>query len=298
MLGYTFEQLVFFFLIYCFVGWIIESTWVSLHQKRFVNRGFMRGPVIPIYGSGAMMLLLASGPFMKYPVAVFFAGMISCSILEYFTGAAMEAIFKVRYWDYSNEKFNLNGHICLKTSFFWGLLAIALNYFLHKPVEYMAFNLPPKLIDVFTVSASAIFIVDLTLSFKAAFDLRSLIIAAEKAKYELKLLEKRIDVIIAFAEDDIEEQRERRMERIDNLSENLEQRMEDISDDFDNRVDALTDSILARSEKIRELSHRFFDGLYNRGIFLGNPGLSSKKFKGTIEELKEYVESHRGKHTN
>ena len=119
---------MFFFFTYCFLGWIIESTWVSLHQKRFVNRGFLRGPFIPIYGCGAMTLVLVGTPLLKWPVAVFFGGMISASILEYFTGAAMEAIFKVRYWDYSDKPLNLNGHICAFTSVCWGGLSLLVDY--------------------------------------------------------------------------------------------------------------------------------------------------------------------------
>ena len=140
-MNYDLNRLLFFFFIYCFFGWIIESTYVSIHEKKLTNRGFMRGPVIPIYGCGAMTLLFASAPLIKWPVAVFFAGMFAASLLEYITGAVMEAVFKVRYWDYSNEKFNLNGYICLWTSVVWGLLSLAMNYVIHKPIESLSYML-------------------------------------------------------------------------------------------------------------------------------------------------------------
>lgn len=94
---------------------------MSVLKARWVNRGFMRGPFLPIYGSGAIVVLVFTLPFRTNAVRVFFAGMISATILEYFTGVAMEKLFHVRYWDYSNQRFNLNGHICVTSSLAWGL---------------------------------------------------------------------------------------------------------------------------------------------------------------------------------
>lgn len=324
MIPYSFTQLVFFFYIYCFIGWIIESTYVSLHKKKFVNRGFMRGPFIPIYGSGAMMLLLASAPFLKHPLLVFFAGMIGCSVLEYCTGALMEAIFKVRYWDYSDKKFNLNGHICLFTSICWGLLSIAENYFLHKPIKRLSELMPEKVLNGITIIISIYFIVDLTLSVKAALDLRALIIKMEKAKEELRLMQKRLDVILAYANEERQERREKTIEAIDNWSDNVEQKMEQFSDDFENRIDKLTDNITERFNNIKALmenipesissnmkeeyyelkakfglhkeerrENRFFDDFYKRGIFNGNPTLKSTKFKDAVEDLKQSFEKYK-----
>ncbi len=124
MYTYSIIQWLFFFYFYCFVGWCIETTYVSLHQKRLVNRGFMRGPFLPLYGSGAVMMLLVSMPFREHLVLVYIAGCVGATLLEYVTGVTMEALFKVRYWDYSDKKYNFQGHICLGTSLAWGLLTI------------------------------------------------------------------------------------------------------------------------------------------------------------------------------
>lgn len=110
MYHYSVIQWLFFFYFYCFVGWCIESTYVSVHQKRLVNRGFMRGPFLPLYGSGGIMMLVVSMPFQEHLILVYIAGCIGATILEYVTGVTMEALFKVRYWDYSDKKFNFQGH--------------------------------------------------------------------------------------------------------------------------------------------------------------------------------------------
>ena len=124
---YSAIQWLFFFYFYCFFGWIFESTFVSVKSRKFVNRGFMRGPFLPLYGSGAVMMLVVSMPFRENLIMTYVAGCIGATVLEYVTGVTMEALFKVRYWDYSNQKFNFQGHVCLGTTLAWGLLTILMT---------------------------------------------------------------------------------------------------------------------------------------------------------------------------
>lgn len=113
MIHYKAFQWLFFFYMYCFFGWCFESAYVSAKSRKLVNRGFMRGPFLPLYGSGAIMMLVVSMPFQENIFMTYIAGVIGATTLEYVTGVAMEALFKVRYWDYSNQRFNFQGHICL-----------------------------------------------------------------------------------------------------------------------------------------------------------------------------------------
>ena len=298
MIPYSPLQLLFFFFTYCFFGWIIESTWVSLHQKRLVNRGFLRGPFIPIYGCGAMTLVLVGTPLMKWPVAVFFGGMISASILEYVTGAAMEAIFKVRYWDYSDKPLNLNGHICLFTSVCWGGLSLAVDYVIHKPIVALTNHMTYKELVLIVTVVSVYFVVDCTLSFKAAFDLRAIIIKMEKAKEELRLMQKRLDVILAFADADKDAFIDASLEKAGNIVDSIEERfaavkkaMEEtparFAENIKNELSELRDKFVI--EKRDEQSENNIWDFYKRGIFLGNPTLKSVKFSETVDTLKDYV---------
>ena len=137
MYPYTMSQWLFLFYLYCFLGWCVESTYVSLKEKppRWINRGFMRGPFLPLYGSGAIMMLVVSSPFQHNLVLTYVAGCIGATVLEYITGVAMEALFKVRYWDYSDVPFNFQGHICLGTTLSWGFLTILMTRVIHRPIE-------------------------------------------------------------------------------------------------------------------------------------------------------------------
>ena len=98
---YNAGQWMLFFYIYCFLGWLWESTYVSVRRREWVNRGFMHGPFLPIYGSGAIVILFTTLAFRENLWMIYLLGMISATILEYFTGAAMEKLFHVRYWDYT-----------------------------------------------------------------------------------------------------------------------------------------------------------------------------------------------------
>ena len=287
-----------FFFTYCFFGWIIESTWVSLHQKRFVNRGFLRGPFIPIYGCGAMTLVLVGTPLLKWPVAVFFGGMISASILEYVTGAAMEAIFKVRYWDYSDKPFNINGHICLFTSVCWGGLSLAVDYLIHKPIVALTEAMTYREQVLIVTVVSVYFIVDCTLSFKAAFDLRALIIRMEKAKEDLRLMQKRLDVILAFVDADKDAFVDASLEKAGNIIEGIDQRFRAVRKFMEETPDRFADNIKNELSELRdkfvitkrdESSENTIWDYYKRGIFLGNPSIKSVNFTETVETLKEQV---------
>ena len=108
MYTYTWYQWLAFFYVYCFLGWIFESTYVCLKQKRLVNRGFLRLPMLPLYGSGAVMMLWVSLPVRDSLPLVYISGFIAATALEYVTGAVMERLFKVRYWDYSSQPFQLH----------------------------------------------------------------------------------------------------------------------------------------------------------------------------------------------
>lgn len=106
---YTFSTWLFFFYFYCFLGWVWETCYVSVLKAKWVNRGFMRGPFLPIYGSGAIVVLIFTLPFRTNAGLVFLVGMTSATLLEYFTGVVMEKMFHVRYWDYSSQRLCLQG---------------------------------------------------------------------------------------------------------------------------------------------------------------------------------------------
>ena len=209
MYVYTLGQWLLFFFLYCFLGWVWESCYVSARHRRWVNRGFLHGPLLPIYGFGAVIILWATLPVRGSLPLIFLLGMLAATALEYVTGAAMEALFKVRYWDYSGKAFNLNGHICLTCSLAWGAFSVLLVKVLHPPLEDLVLRLPAFLADALACVLTVYFTADTVRSFQAAMDLREVLTRLTEENEDLRRLAKRAEVISAFAEEDLRRFREK-----------------------------------------------------------------------------------------
>lgn len=123
--------LFLYFVWYSFLGWIMETIYCSVRQKHFVARGFLHGPVCPIYGVGALLMVLLLKPFTRSIPLFFVISTVTMSAWEYLVGWALETTTHIKYWDYSNEKYNLKGRICLKNSMYWGIVSYIALFWLH-----------------------------------------------------------------------------------------------------------------------------------------------------------------------
>ena len=113
ILGVDLYHVLFWLILYSFMGWIWESCYVSIKEKKLVNRGFVTGPVCTIYGVGAMSVYLVLRPLQDHGLWLFLGGIVLATILEYVTSWVMEKLFHTSWWDYSERPFNLHGRICL-----------------------------------------------------------------------------------------------------------------------------------------------------------------------------------------
>lgn len=152
-------------LCYAFGGWICEEITCSISEKKLVDRGFLIGPVCPIYGWGGLFITLSLTRFSEYPVVVFVMAVFLCAILEYSTSYFMEKIFKARWWDYSDKKFNINGRICLETLFPFGILGLVVIYVLNPILTKWFANVEPNVLIIIACVLSGILILDTIVSF-------------------------------------------------------------------------------------------------------------------------------------
>lgn len=322
---YTTGQWVLLFFFYCFCGWVWESCYVSLCQRHWVNRGFLHGPLLPIYGSGAIIILLATIPVAEDLRLVWLFGMLAATALEYVTGAAMERIFKVRYWDYSNQKFNLNGHICLTSSIAWGFFSILLVRFIHPPIARLLARVPALCVDPLAHVLVAAFTVDAVRSVQAALDLRDLLARAAEENEDLRRLAKRAEVYAAFARDglrretlelrqkvgeELEERRQARKERVEaslrrrfnaklELLSTISGALETCRDHLEDLPDAAPENLEERRADLEELIRHVRTreaALQNRSaapyhrslrILRAHPSASAKEFGEVLEALKK-----------
>lgn len=132
---YQLFELLTYFVIYSFAGWLIESIYKSIAERKLINTGFLKGPFCPIYGIGAIIMHVFLSRFKDNVLLLFLAGFIILSIWEYIVGLLLEKIFNTKYWDYSNHKFNIHGRVCLTNSIYWGILGVIFIKYIDPFVE-------------------------------------------------------------------------------------------------------------------------------------------------------------------
>ena len=256
MQSYHLTQWVLFFFIYSFIGWVWECCFVSVRKRRWVNRGFMYGPMLPIYGFGALAVLISTIRVRDSIPLIFLFGMVGATLLEYVTGAVMERLFYVKYWDYSNQKFNLNGYICLTSSLGWGLFSVLLVKFVHVPIEGAVLKIPTIIAEgiafVLTVAAA----VDVTQSFNDAMDLKRILAQLEESKKQIRKIQEKLKVA---SEEFVEDYRQRAGEFVEDYRRRVEEHVEDyrgraeeMAEDYKKLAEEHMDSYRQRAEEMVE----------------------------------------------
>lgn len=312
MYSYHFKEWLSFFYFYCICGWIFESTYVSLKSRQFTNRGFLRGPWLPIYGSGAITVLWLTLPVQNNPWLVYFAGAIGATILEFFTGEAMVRIFKVRYWDYSDQKLQYKGHICLSSTIAWGFLSLLMVYVIHQPVERLLSGFHEEVLSVMTFLITVLFVYDFTESLHKALDLRAMLIQAENLKKQMeerveekkRLMEAVGTLALADAENIVKERKEQ-------LAEAIVERREQLTGAIEERREQLTGAIIERrvqfSDRLKSLEQemREFERIQEQlkeqmmknseQLLLHNPGAKYISKVADSEEILRRIKNFRKK---
>lgn len=157
----SFYEMVWIFLIYAFLGWCTEVSYAALDTGKFVNRGFLNGPVCPVYGCGVLLVVLSLTPLKENLLILFLGSVVLTTSIELVTGFLLEKIFHNQWWDYSNEPFNLCGYICLKFSILWGLACTFVMKVFH-PLVLGLIRLVPHLVGLILLIVFAVaFVVDL-----------------------------------------------------------------------------------------------------------------------------------------
>jgi uncharacterized membrane protein len=161
-----FYQLLMFFFIYGFIGWSLEVCYNAVETGKWSNRGFLNGAICPIYGIGVVAILYLLEPISAFGPLLFVGGVILCSSIELMTGYIMEKIFHQRWWDYSTERFNLKGYICLKFSLYWGVGVVFIVKLVHPSVQRFVDWIPYEMGVVILVIALMVLAVDMVDTFR------------------------------------------------------------------------------------------------------------------------------------
>ena len=153
-------QYILYFFIYAVLGWVAEVAFAAVKEHRLVNRGFLNGPLCPIYGFGMVAMLLLLAPWPDSLPAVFLGGMVITTAIEWLAGWILYKLFRARWWDYSSMPFNLGGFVCLPFSLLWGLASVVMFRLVHPPIARLVGMIPLQVLQVLDGVLLVLFLVD------------------------------------------------------------------------------------------------------------------------------------------
>lgn len=160
----TIYQLIFFFIVYSIAGWILESIYKSILEKKPINSGFMFGPYCPIYGFGAIIMIALLQNIKSDITLLFIVSFVVLTLWEYVVGVILEKVYHTKYWDYSNNRININGRVCLLNSVYWGILGVIFTRVVHPQVAKLTLLIPSNTLFYIDLIIGLIMIVDATIS--------------------------------------------------------------------------------------------------------------------------------------
>lgn len=281
ILGLPLYFVAFDFIIFCVAGWIYESTFVSVRSKKLVNRGFLIGPYLPLYGFGAVSVYLLLRPFARIPSLLYIMGMLVATVLEYLTSWLLEICFHAQWWDYSKEPYNLHGRIALIPSMFWGILSLIMFDFL-QPLATMLIQAVPQKEGTYIVSGILVLMaVDTVITVIRTIDFRKQLDTLFGFKRELEdLLE---DVQLQSVKDFLTETRKELSEKMSFAM--LEQKNEQLY----NKLKALKKDPEENSAKLAVFEERFRSFWEKRNRLTDkNPFVGSRRILDAFPTMKFY----------
>lgn len=179
-MDYSVKELFIIFMIYSFLGWVQEVIRGIILDKKTVNRGFFIGPYCPIYGVGAILMILFLNKYINDPITLFIMSIVMFSSLEYITSFLMEKIFNARWWDYSRYRFNINGRICLETMIPFGLAGLLAMYIVNPFFKQCLDNTPDLVLTIIYYVLAFSFIFDIYVSLSIMINIKGTIKKVKK----------------------------------------------------------------------------------------------------------------------
>ena len=217
-----FYNYIWVFFIYAFLGWCAEVIYAALETGKFTNRGFLSGPICPIYGFGAATVLFLLTPLKNNLLLLFLGSVILTSILEFVTGYILEKVFHQKWWDYSDKPFNLRGYISLEFSLLWGLACIFIIYVLNPLLTLPVIHMPLILGTTLITILSIILLTDLSITIMALLKIKTELRLAGIIEESLKNVSEKIGSNLYEGTIKTKEEIEQRQDEIDKIKERYE----------------------------------------------------------------------------
>lgn len=257
-----------YFIIIAICGWMMEVTLQLVQKHKFADRGFLIGPYCPIYGVGGLLITLCLTRLVEYPVALFCVAVVVCAVLEYVTSFIMEKVFHARWWDYSENKFNINGRICLETIIPFGILGLLLIYVINPFIFNNLEKLPADVLNIIAIILGIAFAVDFFVSLKVIlnvssttqkFDKENPKDSTEEISQKVKeflrgksILNRRLINAFPKLTAVLKEQSKRIKQKTVEVKEEISNKANEMREDFNERAIEVKDEINQKAQKVKQ----------------------------------------------
>lgn len=293
-------RLLWIFFIYAFLGWCTEVSYAALVTGKFVNRGFLNGPVCPVYGFGVVIVLGCLTPLSDSLPVLFLGSVVLTSILEWLTGFVLEKLFHQRWWDYSEEPFNLSGYICLRFSIAWGFACLFVVKLLHPTVLLLIRLIPKTLGVVLLALLGAVMAVDLAATVSSVIKLNRRLAQIDELAAKIKEASDEFGENLAERVLDAAERGADWKEDLDELAFKLAERRAELADereDWERRQEERLAQARRQLEEWRMSVQELRDGEFfgRRRLLKAFPRLRSIDHAGALERLHRWTGTQRGR---
>lgn len=273
----SFYDSILCFFLYGFLGWCTEVAFAAVKEKRFVNRGFLNGPICPVYGFGVVTVVCFLNNWKEDILLLYIASIVVVTAIEWFTGFLLEKLFHNKWWDYSDMPLNLNGYVCLLFSLIWGAGCVVIVKLLH-PVFYKGITYIPRPLGIFLIAVLGI------AAFADLYATASNILKMNRRLEKMEEIAKELHRISEGLGANIYEDVMEAMEKKDELSEDIKEKMQGVAEDARERSAQLRSSYMELKEKNLKQAKRFLKAF---------PHMNSKRYKEALKDLQEYFEELR-----
>ena len=307
-------EIMLLFFIYSFLGWCVEVAFVAVTTGKVVNRGFLNGPVCPIYGCGMVGVLIILLPVKNNVWLLFLGGMIICSAVELFGGWILDKIFHMRWWDYSEKPFNIGGYICLPFSIMWGFAVVFAVKFVHTPIMFLVKKVPDMGKLVLIIFLVIIFTVDMIVTLKNLIGIKKSLGQLDLIAEELNNIGNQIKDVVGNSAIDMVDKAEQAkdelgksgnieklIEKKDELGKSGNEYIEKLiekKDELGKSGNGYIEKLKARKAELEKSSSGYVNNInkYRKHIFNTLPTLnkSGKSIK-ILEYIKDIIESKEDK---
>lgn len=286
---FSFSEIALLFFIYSFLGWCVEVAFVAVTAGKVTNRGFLNGPVCPIYGCGMIGVLLALLPVEKNIWLLFLGGMVICSAVELFGGWILDKIFHMRWWYYSDEKFNIGGYVCLAFSFMWGMAVVFAVKFVHHPIMAVVKKIPFQIQVIIVVVCGVVFVVDMIVTLKNLIGINKSLGQLDKLAESLHTVGDQLKDVVGNSAITVAEKAEEGMEILDEKTADSRERIAGVREESAERIAKQLKELEEKRDAIMESLQKNVKHRLNTPPTLNKSGKSIN--------IVEYIKDYKNKNT-